>query len=172
MISKSRLVKYSLRYVALRQILNLQEFVKMLLPPNFMFFQSSLAIPWSTPWRKEKKQKFSIRHGVLHDIFPLASEKGQVGIFRLFFDHPFLLQAGRFLLFGLRPTRCSLAAVRHSKEFYTKNGVWWVFPTALKLVCMNISFISNYNETVFRNVLAIALANPRGVHRLMAVRRA
>ena len=99
-------------------------------------------------------------------------EKGQVGIFRLFFDHPFLLQAGRFLLFGLRPTRCSLAAVRHSKEFYTKNGVWWVFPTALKLVCMNISFISNYNETVFRNVLAIALANPRGVHRLMVVRRA
>jgi hypothetical protein len=69
MISKSRLVKYSLRYVALRQILNLQEFIKMLLPPNFMFFQSSLAIPWSTPWRKEKKQKFSIRHGVLHDIF-------------------------------------------------------------------------------------------------------
>ena len=69
MISKSRLVKYSLRYVALRQILNLQEFIKMLLPPNFMFFQSSLAIPWSTPWRKEKKQKFSIRHGVLHSIF-------------------------------------------------------------------------------------------------------
>ena len=89
-----------------------------------------------------------------------------------FFDHPFLLQAGRFLLFGLRPTRCSLAAARHSKEFYTKNGVWWGFPTALKLVCMNISFISNYNETIFRNVLAIALANPRGVHRLMAVRRA
>ena len=111
-------------------------------------------------------------HCGLWTLFPLASEKGQVGIFRLFFRPPLSASGWPFfLLFGLRPTRCSLAAARHSNEFYTKNGVWWGFPTALKLVCMNISFISNYNETVFRNVLAIALANPRGVHRLM-VRRA
>jgi hypothetical protein len=94
--------------------------------------------------------------------------------FLFIFDHPLFPSGWSVMLFGLRPSRCSLSlvAARHSKEFYTKNGVWWVFPTALKLVCMNISFISNYNETVFRNVLAIALANPRGVHQIMAVRRA
>ena len=45
MILKSRLVKYLLRYVALRQILNLQEYIKMRPPPNFMFSQSSLITP-------------------------------------------------------------------------------------------------------------------------------
>ena len=89
-----------------------------------------------------------------------------------FFYHP--LSASGWPFFAVWATPHSLLAGRcaTSNELYTKNGVWWVFPTALKLVCMNISFISNYNETVFRNVLAIALANPRGVHRLMAVRRA
>ena len=142
-----------------------------MLPAGYWYRLCALVNPFSDAVEKRAKA-VGCKPPFARPHFPLASEKGQVGIFRLFFDHPFLLQAGRFLLFGLRPTRCSLAAARHSKEFYTKNGVWWVFPTTLKLVCMNISFISNYNETVFRNVLAIALANPRGVHRLMAVRRA